>query len=79
MGNGSKKKKRVRRKAVYLIEKVSANVAKYRLLKKFSVEQLEDLTNLNIVRCESGKYDMNLTTIDILSKYLDVAPTQLLE
>ncbi len=68
-----------KRKATALIEKVAMNIRKYRSKEGLSQEELENKTGITISRCESGKNDMKLTTISILSKSLNVQPHELLK
>lgn len=72
-------KQKKSRKNYNLIQRVSGNLKKFRLLKNLSQEQLHDETGLSISRYESGKNDMTLTTLSILSEHLGVDPYQLLE
>lgn len=67
-----------KRKATKLIQRVANNIKYYRKERKLSQEKLEDETGLTIARYESGKHDMTLTTLSILSKHLSVDPWQLL-
>ncbi|TAL62597.1 MAG: XRE family transcriptional regulator [Bacteroidetes bacterium] len=71
-----KKKKRVARE---LIQKVAGNVKIHRMKRRMTKEKLEDETGLTIARYESGKNDMTLTTLSILSKHLNIEPYQLLK
>jgi len=68
-----------KRKAIKLIQRVANNIKHYRKKRKKSQEKLEDETGLTISRYESGKHDMTLTTLSILSKHLAVEASQLLE
>ena len=68
-----------RKKATALIEQVAKNIKHYRMKNKLTQEQIEDMCGIRVYRYESGKYDMNLSTINTLSKYLRVKPYQLLE
>lgn len=62
-----------------LIAKVAGNIKKYREQMNLSQEQLQENTGLAIFRYESGKNDMTLTTLSILSEQLKVKSYQLLE
>lgn len=68
-----------RRKSKALIQKVAFNIKRYRMKAGFSQEKLKDLTHISISRCESGKHDMTLTTIHILSEKLGIEPYELLK
>lgn len=68
-----------RRKAKELIKQVSGKVKILRNKMKLTQEELEGKSGLTISRCESGKYDMTLTTVSILSKHLEVHPYELLK
>lgn len=68
-----------RRKAINLIRKVAVNIKKYRMKAGLTQEQLEEKTRIGISRCETGKYDITLTTISILSESLMVEPHELLK
>ncbi|TAL58078.1 MAG: XRE family transcriptional regulator [Bacteroidetes bacterium] len=68
-----------RRKEIGLIQCVAKNIAKFRLKKKLSQEELRNKTGLEVARCESGKYDMTLTTIGILAKHLEIESFLLLK
>ncbi|TAL59461.1 MAG: XRE family transcriptional regulator [Bacteroidetes bacterium] len=74
--NNNKKEKRV---APDLLQKVAHAVIFYRMKRKLTKEKLEYETGLNIARYESGRHDMTLTTLSILSKHLDVEPYKLLK
>lgn len=62
-----------------LIQKVANNIKYYRIKNKLTKEQLQDMTGITISRCESGKHDMTLTTLGILSRHLGIKPSQLLK
>lgn len=68
-----------KRKSKALIQKTAFNIKKYRLRAGFTQEKLRELTNISVSRCESGKYDMTLTTIQILSEQLEIEPYELLK
>ena len=72
------KQKKSRRDYI-LIKRVAGNIKKYREHKNLSQEQLQEKTGLAVSRYESGKHDMTLTTLSILSKHLDVETYQLLK
>lgn len=61
-----------------LLEKVARNLKYHRMKKGWSQEKLQEGTGLAVARYESGKKDMTLTTISILSNYLQVEPYELL-
>lgn len=42
-------------------------------------EQLEEKTRIGISRCETGKFDMTLTTLCILGESLKVEPHEFLK
>ena len=68
-----------KRKATELIEKVATNIKKYRTKAGLSQEEVEEKTGITVSRCESGKNDMKLTTIGILSRHLNLQPWELLK
>ena len=72
-------KKGKKRKAALLIMRVSENILNHRIAIGLTQEQLEGKTALPISRYESGKKDMTLTTLDIISKALGVTICQLVE
>ena len=67
-----------KRKAINLLKSVADNIRYYRMKRKLSQEQLEEETRLPVSRYESGRNDMTLTSIFILSKELGVEPYKLL-
>ena len=68
-----------RKKAVELIMRVAFNIKKFRIQIKLTQEQLESMSGVSVARCESGKQDMTLTTIGVLSEHLSIEPHQLLK
>ncbi len=68
-----------KRKAKELIRKVAFNIKRFRMKEGLTQEQLAGKTSITIQRCESGKNDMTLTTINILSEDLNVEPYELLK
>lgn len=59
--------------------KVASNIKYFRTKQSISQEQLREQTGLSISRLESGKYDMTLTTLNILSNHLKIEPWELLK
>lgn len=74
--NKSKKRKRY---AGEFIRQVANNIRHYRMKERYSQEELQEKTGIKISRCETGKYDMTLTTIAILSKELKIEPSELVK
>ncbi len=72
-------RKRKRKIANELITRVSDNIRKFRIKSELTQEQLQEISGADIYRCESGKRDMTLTTINKLSKHLKVEPYELLK
>lgn len=72
----ARKRKRIETE---LIHRVASNIKYYRIKNNLTKEKLQDMTGITISRCESGKHDMTLTTIGILSKHLGIKPSQLLK
>ena len=68
-----------KRKAAELIAKAAFNIKQYRMRAGLTQEQLEDRTRVTISRCETGKYDITLTTLSIISKALKVEAYELLK
>ena len=68
-----------RRKAKEFIKQVSGSIKSLRIEKELTQNELEEKSGITVSRCESGKFDMTLTTISILSKHLDVPPGELLK
>ena len=62
-----------------LLEKAGKNIKHYRLQKGISQEKLEYETGIAISHCESGKRNITLSTLGILSKHLNIEPWQLLK
>ncbi|MBI3502592.1 MAG: helix-turn-helix transcriptional regulator [Bacteroidetes bacterium] len=79
MANGHSRKKSKQRKDGKLIAYAAKRIRMVRKANGITQEQLEDKTGIKISRCESGKYDMTLTTLGILSRHLGVEPWQLLK
>ena len=75
--NGDKTNRR--RKSKEFIKQVSTTIKFSRMKKNFTQEELEKKSGITVSRCESGKYDMTLTTISILSKHLNIYPWELLK
>ncbi len=71
-----KKRKRYERE---FLAQVAHNIRYYRLKKIFSQEELQEKTGIKISRCETGRHDMTLTTIRIISRYLEIEPCELLK
>lgn len=67
------------RKETRLIVQVAHNIKKMRLRLNLSQQQLGDACGLKISRYESGKVDMTLTTLSILSKHLKIEPYEFLK
>ena len=74
-----KQNSRKKRKAKEFIQRTSGNIKYYRVKRRLSQEKLEEETGLYIPRYESGRHDMTLTTLYILSEYLRVRPFNLLK
>lgn len=72
-------KQKKSRRNYKLIQQVAGNIKKYREKMHLSQEELEKNTGLAVFRYESGKHDMTLTTLSILSKGLMVESYQLLK
>ena len=72
-------KKNQRRKEKEFIKQVSSRIKICRLKTSLTQEELEEKSRITVSRCESGKYDMTLTTVSILSKHLNVQPWELLK
>ena len=58
---------------------MAKNIRNCRMEKKLTQEQLQEVSGLRIYKYESGKNDMTLTTVHILSSYLEIEPWQLLK
>ncbi len=69
----------MKRQDTKLISRVASNIKYHRMKKGWSQEKLQEETGLAIARYESGKKDMTLTTLSILSNYLDIEPYELLK
>ncbi|TAL62661.1 MAG: XRE family transcriptional regulator [Bacteroidetes bacterium] len=67
-----------KRQAGELIKLVAKNIKYYRKRSKMTQEQLQEETGLYFPRYESGKNDMTLTTLGILSEHLNIEPYMLL-
>lgn len=74
-----KNNKKQKRKAPTLFMKVANNIKFFRIKQGVSQERLREETGLSISRLESGKYDMTLTTIHVISKALNIEPYKLLQ
>lgn len=68
-----------KRQDVGFVEKVAGNIRRFRIQNGYTQEKLRFETGLSISRCESGRHDMNLTTLSILSRHLNVEPFELLK
>ena len=68
-----------KRRSSSLFEQVAVNIKFYRVKMGISQERMQDETGLAISRHESGRYDMTLTTVDIISKYFGIKPCDLLK
>lgn len=73
-----RKKQKKSRRDYCLIQQVAINIKKYRIQMNLTQEQLQENTQLAVFRYESGKHDMTLSSISILSEHLQVDPWQLL-
>lgn len=45
----------------------------------FTQEQLQNLSGIRIDRYESGRHEMTITALGMLSKHLNIEPCQLLQ
>ena len=68
-----------KRHASKLIEKVASNIKYQRMKNGLSQERLGDETGLAIERYESGRYDLTLTTINVLAERFNIEPHILLQ
>ena len=69
----------MKRRDKKLIEQAASNIKHHRMKKGWSQEKLQERTGLSIARYESGKKDMTLTTLGILSKHLSIESYELLK